>query len=436
MRVGERDHLAPVAERLFPDHRGVRDRGQVPGHHQRHAEDRLERGLVPAREAASGVGGFELRGGDGVRLARGVLVRAAVEAVEPVVQRAREPEGQPPLPRRDRRGEDEPGALGRLVQRDGAVDGHAALPRDGCALDQELGRVERDLGERRLDIHRDDGLAREGGGRQVGLEPEIVALGHDGGGQAVVHGGRYYHRRGAVTLDIPSPPARHSPGPFTGRPHGKSQGQGRRRHRRSQRHRPRALPCVRGRGRQRRRGGPGRGRHGRDRRGRPEGGRQGGHRQDGRDQARLRPGARRAGVEGARRGPRPLQQRGRRRPRRPRVRDPPRLGVGAGRQPLGRHPRRRSLRAAHDRPEAARPHRQHGVHGGADRLAGPRRLQHEQVRRRRSQRDAPEGPAPVQHRRLRALPDGRDHQHPDQRAQPAGRPQEPGRPAARPTGSS
>jgi hypothetical protein len=125
-----------------------------------------------------------------VRLAGGVLVRAAVKAVEAVVQHAREAERQPPLARRDRRREDEPGALGRFVEGDGPVDGDAALARDRHALDRQLGRIEHDLGQGRLHVDRDDGLSGEGGGRQVGLEPQVVALRHDRGRQPVVHGGR------------------------------------------------------------------------------------------------------------------------------------------------------------------------------------------------------------------------------------------------------
>ena len=67
--VGEGDGLAPVAQRLFPDHRAIRDRGEMLGHHQRDAEDRLEGGLVPAREGPPRVRGLELGGRDGVRLA-------------------------------------------------------------------------------------------------------------------------------------------------------------------------------------------------------------------------------------------------------------------------------------------------------------------------------------------------------------------------------
>ena len=49
--VGERHRPPAGARRLLADGRGVRDRGVAVGHHQRHAEHRLEGGLVPAREA-------------------------------------------------------------------------------------------------------------------------------------------------------------------------------------------------------------------------------------------------------------------------------------------------------------------------------------------------------------------------------------------------
>ncbi len=188
--VGEGDGLAPVAQRFFPDHRAIGDRGEVVRDDQGDAEDRLEGGLVPARESPPRIRGLELRGSDGVRLAGLILVCAAVEAVEPIVEDAREADRQPPFPRRDRRRKDEPGALGRFVERDRPVNGHAALARDGHALDRELGSVEDNLGKGRLHLDRDDGLSGEGGGRQVGLEPQVVPLRHDRRRQPVVHGGR------------------------------------------------------------------------------------------------------------------------------------------------------------------------------------------------------------------------------------------------------
>ena len=52
------------------DHGRVGDRGQALGHDERHAEDRLRRRLVPARERAPRVGRLELGGGDRVRRPR------------------------------------------------------------------------------------------------------------------------------------------------------------------------------------------------------------------------------------------------------------------------------------------------------------------------------------------------------------------------------
>jgi hypothetical protein len=110
--------------------------------------------------------------------------------VEPVVEGAREAEGELPLARRDGRGEDEPRALRRLVEGDGAVDGHAAVAGEGGAVNGKLGGVAHDLCHRRLHLDGDHRLAHERGGDQVGLEPEIVARRHDGSGKPVVHGGR------------------------------------------------------------------------------------------------------------------------------------------------------------------------------------------------------------------------------------------------------
>src|SRR5206468_7639839 len=97
----------------------------------------------------------------------------SIEAVEPVVEGAREAKGELPLSRRDSRGEDETRALGRLVEGDGAVDGHAAVAGEGRAMNSELGSVAHDLRHRRLHLDGDHPLAHERGRDQVRLEPEI-----------------------------------------------------------------------------------------------------------------------------------------------------------------------------------------------------------------------------------------------------------------------
>ncbi len=105
---------------------------------------------------------------------------------------------------------------------------------------------------------------------------------------------------------------------------------------------------------------------------------------------------RRAGPRRARRlrrGPSGVQQRRGRRWWTHRVVHHRRLGVGARRQPVGRHPRDARLPAHADRAGRG-PHRQHRVAGGPVRGAVHGSVQREQVRRRRHQRDGPSRAAP------------------------------------------
>ena len=84
---------------------------QAVVHHQCHLEGRLERGLVPAREGATGVRRLELRHPEGV--GAGVVgVLRAVEADELVVELALEREVEGVEPRSDRCGRGEPELLG------------------------------------------------------------------------------------------------------------------------------------------------------------------------------------------------------------------------------------------------------------------------------------------------------------------------------------
>ena len=79
-RVGEPDRPLAVAGRLSRDLAAVRDRERARRRTTSVTrEDRLELGLVPARERPPGVGGLELGGGDRVRGARVVRVGGAVE---------------------------------------------------------------------------------------------------------------------------------------------------------------------------------------------------------------------------------------------------------------------------------------------------------------------------------------------------------------------
>src|SRR5262249_59855478 len=112
-------------------------------------------------------------------------------------------------------GKDEARPLVRLVERDGAVDGHGAVAGEGRALDGKLGRVAHDLGDGGLHLYRDHGLPREGGGGEIGLEPQIVALGHDSGGKPGGPGGRSYQQRPAPHLTSPPSHPPPPPVPFT-----------------------------------------------------------------------------------------------------------------------------------------------------------------------------------------------------------------------------
>src|SRR5262245_40815547 len=94
--------------------------------------------------------------------------------------------------------------------------------------------------------------------------------------------------------------------------------------------------------------------------------------------------------------------------------------MGDRREPLGRDPRRRDVRAAHDRRRRTRPHRQHGLDGWPHRKPGTRRVQHDEVRRGRPVRNARQGPEAVSDRRVGPVPDGGADAYPRVGAQPAG----------------
>ena len=77
-----------------------------------------------------------------------VLVGAAVEAAQLVVERAPEDEAQAPGARRDGLGEAQATALVLVVGRGRAALRGAAVARDGDLGDRQLGRVQPDLGRR------------------------------------------------------------------------------------------------------------------------------------------------------------------------------------------------------------------------------------------------------------------------------------------------
>ena len=82
--------LAVVAAARVTSSAALESGGLIGVDHERDGEDRLEVGLVPAREGPAGVGGLELGGGDDLLDAVGVGERRPVEAVELVVEDAGE----------------------------------------------------------------------------------------------------------------------------------------------------------------------------------------------------------------------------------------------------------------------------------------------------------------------------------------------------------
>src|SRR5271165_4260327 len=64
----------------------IRNRHEVLVDDQRDLVARLQFGFIPTRKRATRISRFELRSRDGMRLARGVLVLAAIEAMQLVVE--------------------------------------------------------------------------------------------------------------------------------------------------------------------------------------------------------------------------------------------------------------------------------------------------------------------------------------------------------------
>jgi hypothetical protein len=117
----------------------------------------------------------------------GVLVAAAVESVESIVENSREAEAESPGSRRDGRGELDAGALRGLIERDAPFDHRARRVLHGSGFDPELRRVEHDLRDGLPDLDGDGFLAAERRIVEIGLEPEVVPGRHDSGRQSIVH---------------------------------------------------------------------------------------------------------------------------------------------------------------------------------------------------------------------------------------------------------
>ena len=208
-RVGEPHPHPAVVGGLAVDLRAVRQRHDALGHHEGDAEDRLEVGLVPARERAAGVGRLELRRRDRVR-AVVVGVGRAVEAVQLVVQLAAEAHLErvgAPVPRARR------GAAWRAAPRRRArcrrrATSRPPSPRSVASSIASSRAFTIDLVDPlvHLDGHRD--RAREGRGVEVGLQHQVVPRRHDGAGKAVavLHRAADYR---ATSPDAPGCALRH-----------------------------------------------------------------------------------------------------------------------------------------------------------------------------------------------------------------------------------
>ncbi len=181
----------PPGRSLALDLGAVGDRGQRRVDDEGDAERRLEVGLVPARERPPAVGGLHLGGGDHVLGAAVVLERAAVEAAQLVVQRARE------------RHHERHGA--RLQPADRAD--HQALgvglevPLHVAAVDAHLGDVEIDGVQHQLvdgldDLDGDLDATVERGRREVRRQLDVVACRHRAARQSVGIERRTFLQRG------------------------------------------------------------------------------------------------------------------------------------------------------------------------------------------------------------------------------------------------
>src|SRR5204863_6132506 len=135
--------------------------------------------LVPAGKRAPGVGGLELRGREGPADAGGILIRAAIEAAQLVVEDAGEREAEPPLAGRDRRRERQPAALETFLQRHRGLRAIAAVALEPRVRDRELGGIEDDLRGRLAHGEGDRLDAGERRRHQIRLEPDLVTCWDD-----------------------------------------------------------------------------------------------------------------------------------------------------------------------------------------------------------------------------------------------------------------
>src|SRR5207253_1040347 len=138
----------------------------------------LERRFIPAGKSAPSVRRFELRGGQPMLLARRVLVFAAVETTQLVVERSLKHETQRIRPLWDRAVKREPTSFRRLLQSD-AGGSRVFFTRENRFGDFQLRSIENDF--RRWLQHLDSNghRSRKAAAGQVGFQAKIVASRND-----------------------------------------------------------------------------------------------------------------------------------------------------------------------------------------------------------------------------------------------------------------
>ena len=203
-RVGEPDAPATVAGSLVGDLLGVGERGQLAVDHERDREDRLQIGLVPARERAASARRLELRDRDDLVVAGFVLERRSVEAAQLVVEHTAEADVQHRGTGLRSAVEREGDPLVRRVERDRRAVAAAVGVDQPRLIDLEVDRVDNDVSRGVGNVDLDRGLAGERRCREVGRQRELVPARDDSARQAIIvlvgHGGQRIRAPGTRCL--------------------------------------------------------------------------------------------------------------------------------------------------------------------------------------------------------------------------------------------
>ena len=203
--VGKAHYLLAALNGFGAD-RGIGDGLECRINDERGREHCLERRLIPAGQSTAGVGGLELRGGEVTEVARCILVLAAIETPEFVVECALEGQMKLPCAWGNASGEDNPAAFGLFVQGDAAgCHAHVCVGMSGAtcttcprrrghgtrhscnrsATHFQFSGVEHDLCDWLLHSESDEHFACEGAGGEVGFKAEIVAGWNNGSRQPI-----------------------------------------------------------------------------------------------------------------------------------------------------------------------------------------------------------------------------------------------------------